>query len=107
MSNGPRHNEEIGLSWMVFVRLKRSPLKPSSSRGPTTDHNVDLQIEAAPGVKPNGQTLKPRAQACESYAYLPRGNIRELMGQFWPDFQRTCPRLHQGGRDRPSCPVWA
>lgn len=46
MSNGPCHNEGIGLGWVVFVRLEKGPLKPSSSRWPTTDHNVDLQIEA-------------------------------------------------------------
>lgn len=52
---------------------------------PLVLRSVDLQIEAAPGKKPNGQILKPRAQACESYAYLPRGSIRELMGPFWPE----------------------
>lgn len=75
---------------------------------PLVLRSVDLQIEAAPGKKPNGQILKPRAQACESYAYLPRGSIRELMGPFWPEdaslsATRRGTRSSKKCEDRSSC----
>lgn len=49
------------------VRLEKTPLKPCKCQALVL-RSVDLQIEAVHGKKPNGQILKPRAQACESYA---------------------------------------